>query len=292
MLYCTYILISILYTFLRLATSEEQCTVLTCYKCNKQIPFEPSSSINNSLTVSNETVAANVCSDCSTKKRSRSRSFSMDGSNVFSQLADKLKNSFGSNSGNQLLSPGKSVDRRKSMPSMNATFSSSPQQLEPPSPVPSRPSSRASSFIEEVKQFLAPLSRKSSRNSMYQEYQQSSQLVTSEGPKRKTSHNPLLDAMNICKPKQRQSPPNNVEDEVWTQEDDEVMHIHQRQHQLQHQDGTEYPLLDVESHSIHIPLRRKQVKQIKSRQDRMNVYSKFIMIALVCKCIELLFLFQ
>jgi transcription elongation factor Elf1 len=239
---------------------EEQ--YLTCYKCNKQIPS------TNTLTVSSQPVTANVCIDCSSKKRSRSRSFTLNDNNVFSQLADKLKHSFGNN---QLLSPGNGVDRRKSMPSMNAAFSSSSQQLEPPSPVPSRPSSRASSFIEDVKQFLAPLSRKSSRNSLYQEYQ-SSQLPTPEGPKRKTSHNSLLEVMNICKPKQRLSP-RHQEDEAWFQEDNEVNHIHQRQQQ-QYQD--ECPL---ENHtSIHIPLRRKQIKQIESRQDRMNVYSKFYLL--------------
>lgn len=219
----------------------------------------------------------------------------MDGSNVFSQFADKLKSSFGSNSGSQLLPPGKSVDRRKSMPSMNAAFSSSPHQLGPPSPTPSRPSSRASSFIEDVKQFLAPLSRKSSRNSMYQEYQQSPQLATPDGPKRKTSYNSLLEAMNICKPKQRQSPRSNGggkgmyhDDEVWTQEDNEVMHIHQRQNRKQ--DSTEFPSLDTEVHNTHIPLRRKQIKQIESREDRMNIYSKFSYVSsAVAQSIEFLF---
>ncbi|KAF1802001.1 hypothetical protein FB192DRAFT_1280870, partial [Mucor lusitanicus] len=208
----------------------------TCYKCNKVLPFES----NNALGANNN---VNVCLDCSTKKRGRSRSF-------ISEVADKLKNLGSSSNTVSLLSPSTAkIDRRKSMPSMNDAYTSSSLA---PSPTPSRPSSRASSFIEDVKQFLAPLSRKSSRNSMFQDYQQGDH-ASHKGPSRKTSHNSLLDAINICKPKQRQqhtSPSYErriMDENNWTQEDNE-----------------------------HIPIRRKQIKQIESRQDRIDIYSKSV----------------
>ncbi|KAI7894664.1 uncharacterized protein EV154DRAFT_458892 [Mucor mucedo] len=216
------------------------------------------------------TVANNICHDCSssittTTKKPRSRS----GSFTFTQIADKLKQSFGhsSSSSNTLLAPGvKPVDRRKSMPTMDSLFDQQPQQLEPPSPVPSRPSSRASSFIEDVKQFLAPLSRKSSRNSMYQDYQQSSDPVL----QKKSSHHSLLDAINICKPaKVKQAPSyerriiQSDDTPNWSREDDEVMGIHQNNSWMQ------------DAHSMEntiVPLRRKQIKKIESRQERTDIY--------------------
>lgn len=167
---------------------------------------------------------------------------------------------------------------------MNSVFQqqNEQQQLQPPltsSPQPSRPSSRASSFIDDIKQFLAPLSRKSSRSSMYQEYNQQPEM------KRKTSHNSLLDAISLCKPSstkpQRQNPYERriiqQDDNSWTQEDAEVMGFHHQNSgyfQQQHEEQQQYPR--------HIPLRRKQIKQIESRQDRMNIYSKFYTIA--CEC--------
>lgn len=155
---------------------------------------------------------------------------------------------------------------------MNSIFNN--DQLEPPSPQPSRPSSRASSFIEDVVQFLNPLSRKSSRNSMYQDYNAAPEL------KRKTSHNSLLDAINICKPKHQQH--NSYEKRViqdensWMQEDEEVMGVHTNGEGGYFQEN--YTPVD------HIvPLRRKQIKQIESRQDRMDIYSKSFCYSYVSK---------
>ncbi|RCI05220.1 hypothetical protein CU098_010882 [Rhizopus stolonifer] len=227
-------------------------TMSTCYRCNKPIPSLQSSSLQ---LVASELNVANICADCLNRKRTRSRSFTLDGNNVLTQFADKLKQSFGSNS---LLSPSKTVNRRKSMPSMNSTFTE--QSLDVPSPTPSRPSSRASSFIEDVKQFLSPLSRKSNQ--------------TPDGPKKKTSHSSLFDAINLCKPKQKQNTTPSYErriiglledDTTWAQEDSEVFGIHQKQYHQQNQD----PLVS----NTYIPLRRKQIKQIESRQERMNVYN-------------------
>ncbi|KAG2203770.1 hypothetical protein INT47_012703 [Mucor saturninus] len=227
-----------------------------CNQCDRPITS------NQSLTVAN-----NICHDCSSSsatKKPRSRS----GSFTFTQIADKLKQSFGhSSSSNTLLAPGvKPVDRRKSMPTMDSLFDQQPQQLEPPSPVPSRPSSRASSFIEDVKQFLAPLSRKSSRNSMYQDYQQSSDPVL----QKKSSHHSLLDAINICKPaKVKQAPSyerriiQSDDTHNWSREDDEVMGIHQNNSWI------------GDAHSMEntiVPLRRKQIKKIESRQERTDIY--------------------
>lgn len=245
-------------TLHRLLTPDQQFTYITCYKCNKVLPFES----NNALAVNN----VNVCLDCSTKKRGRSRSF-------ISEVADKLKNLGSSSNSVSLLSPSTAnskMDRRKSMPSMNDAYSSSSLA---PSPTPSRPSSRASSFIEDVKQFLAPLSRKSSRNSMFQDYQQSDH-APHQGPSRKTSHNSLLDAINICKPKQRNHASPSYERRIidesnWAQEDSEVMNIFQQQQQHSPSQHTED--LDV---AQHIPIPRKQIKQIESRQDRIDIYSK------------------
>lgn len=225
-----------------------------CYQCDKPITS------SQSLTVAN-----NICHDCSTKK-SRSRS----GSFTFTQIADKLKQSFGHSSSNTLLPPGvKTVDRRKSIPTMDSLFD---QQLERPSPVPSRPSSRASSFIEDVKQFLAPLSRKSSRNSMYQDYQQSSDPVL----QKKSSHHSLLDAINICKPAKVKQAPSyerriiQNEDVVnWSREDEEVMGVHQNN---SWQDSYLGPSME----NTIVPLRRKQIKKIESRQERTDIYSKIL----------------
>lgn len=253
--------------------------MLTCYRCNRLIPCDPS--YNNTLSVS----TSYVCEDCSKKKRSRSRSFTLEGNNVLTMVADKLKQSFSSNnSSNVLLSPNsasKPVDRRKSMPSMNQIFSSQ-QSLEPVSPSISRPSSRASSFIEDVKQFLAPLSRKSSRNSLFQDFQRSTSpvdpLSIPKEPKRKSSHSSLLSAINICKPKNRTSQSYESEktnhsftpqsDDCWAQEDSEVMGINQRQ-----QIEMSPEQLQIQN-NVYIPLRRKQIKQIESREERMNIYSK------------------
>ncbi|KAL7323612.1 hypothetical protein PS15p_210238 [Mucor circinelloides] len=240
-----------------LLTPDQQYTYITCYKCNKVLPFES----NNALSVNN----VNVCLDCSTKKRGRSRSF-------ISEVADKLKNLGSSSNSVSLLSPSTAkMDRRKSMPSMNDAYTSSSLA---PSPTPSRPSSRASSFIEDVKQFLAPLSRKSSRNSMFQDYQQSDNASSHrhQGPSRKTSHNSLLDAINICKPRQKShtSPSYErriIDDNNWTQEDNEVMNIFQQQQKQGLQDTEEIDVVQ------HIPIRRKQIKQIESRQDRIDIYN-------------------
>ncbi|KAL0143274.1 hypothetical protein V8B55DRAFT_1041319 [Mucor lusitanicus] len=242
-----------------LLTPDQQLTYITCYKCNKVLPFES----NNALGANNN---VNVCLDCSTKKRGRSRSF-------ISEVADKLKNLGSSSNTVSLLSPSTAkIDRRKSMPSMNDAYTSSSLA---PSPTPSRPSSRASSFIEDVKQFLAPLSRKSSRNSMFQDYQQGDH-ASHKGPSRKTSHNSLLDAINICKPKQRQqhtSPSYErriMDENNWTQEDNEVMNIFQQQQQQPSPSHHNMEDLDVVQ---HIPIRRKQIKQIESRQDRIDIYN-------------------
>ncbi|KAI9470581.1 MAG: hypothetical protein EXX96DRAFT_584933 [Benjaminiella poitrasii] len=262
--------------------NQHQYTILTCYKCNKIIPFD--STIHNSLSVSYGS-NTNVCVQCASKKRTRSRSFTFEGSNVFSLVADKLKHSF---SNNNLLSPNNNtiMHRRKSMPSMNANYI--PDSLEPPSPTPSRPSSRASSFFEDVKQLLSPLSRKSSRNSLYQEYQAAPidtdcTLKTPDGPKRKTSHSSLLEAFHICKPKRNSTSSYerriisdattscHQEDEpIWTQEDDEVLGIHQNNQQGSNHKDDNY--LSTETRG-HVPLRRKQVKQITSRQERINLYN-------------------
>ncbi|KAI9251305.1 hypothetical protein EDC94DRAFT_622033 [Helicostylum pulchrum] len=213
-----------------------------CFKCDT-----PIFSTTDSLQVINNN---NICLDCSTKKRSRSSSF------TFSQLADKLKQSFGHSSSNTLLAPNiKTVDRRKSMPSMNSLFDQS--NLGPPSPVPSRPSSRASSFIEDVKQFLAPLSRKNSRNSMHQDYQSMSPPTL----EKKSSHQSLFDAINICKPsKPKQSP--SYERRVIQVDEDAANHWVQDEFEF-----------GAQAESSILPLRRKQIKQIESRQDRIDIYN-------------------
>ncbi|KAI8642737.1 hypothetical protein BD408DRAFT_443277 [Parasitella parasitica] len=228
-------------------TPDQQYSYITCYRCNTILPFES----NNTLKVDNGNV--NMCPACVPKKRTRSRSF-------ISEVADKLKNLGSGNNSISLLSPSTArLDRRKSMSSINDASTSSLA----PSPTPSRPSSRASSFIEDVKQFLSPLSRKSSRNSMYQEYQQNDN-ASQQGPSRKTSHNSLFDAMNICKPKQQKSPSyeRRLIDNSWAQDDNEVMNIYQQQ---QHAEA-----LDA---ARHIPIRRKQIKKIESRQDRVDIYN-------------------
>ncbi|KAI7908252.1 uncharacterized protein BX663DRAFT_25950 [Cokeromyces recurvatus] len=254
-----------------------QYTILTCYKCNKIIPYDPT--VHNSLSVSYDSTM-NICTQCASKKRTRSRSFTFEGNNVFNFVADKLKHSF---SNNNLLSPNSNpnMHRRKSMPSMNVNFAS----LEPPSPTPSRPSSRASSFFEDFKQLLSPLSRKSSRNSMYQEYQiddSDALKAPSEGHKRKTSCSSLLEAFHLCKPKQRSpsyerqimndtTKPSQQEDESsWDQDDDKFLDIHQRTHQDNHLEDDQY--VPMENH-VHVPLRRKQVQQIGSRQKRIDLYN-------------------
>lgn len=261
--------------FDRLAITPNQYALPVCFKCDRPITHQ---------STLNVTQANNICEECSKKKRSRSGSF------TFTQLADKLKQSFGhsssGSSGSQLLAPAgiKNVDRRKSMPSMNSVFDHE-QALSPPSPVPSRPSSRASSFIEDVKQFLAPLSRKSSRNSMHQEYQRSLSPAPPEGPKRKSSHSSLLDVINICMPSKPKQTPSyerrliNQPDEsnisssnVWTQEDEEVMGIQQQNGFLYQQQNGD---TGFES-NVHIPLRRKQMKTIESRQDRIDIYSELV----------------
>jgi hypothetical protein len=147
---------------------------------------------------------------------------------------------------------------------MNSVFNNNETII---SPTPSRPSSRASSFIEDVKHFLAPLSRKSSRNSLYQEYNQQEQVV-----KKKTSHQSLFDAINICKPKQNSTPSyerriiHQESNNNWAIEDEEVMGIHHSNGYHQQDDQLALPQ--------HIPIRRKQIKQIESRQDRIDIYSK------------------
>ncbi|OBZ84602.1 hypothetical protein A0J61_07346 [Choanephora cucurbitarum] len=242
-----------------------QYTLLACSKCSRPIPLNQS-----------KLEAINVCASCLNKKRSRSKSFTLDGNNMLLQFADKLKTSLGASNSN-LLSPStsKPVDRRKSMPSMNSVYAD--QTLDIPtatSPVPSRPSSRASSFLEDVKQFLSPLSRKSSRNSLFQDQAQSP-----VGPKRSSSHSSLLDAINFCKPKQKRSPTPSYErriinmanmrseDEVnWNQEDTEVFGV-QQENQL---------------NDKHVPIRRKQLKHIESREDRINIYNNAYL-----ECMEL-----
>lgn len=138
---------------------------------------------------------------------------------------------------------------------MNSVFDQS--NLEPPSPVPSRPPSRASSFIEDVKQFLAPLSRKSSRNSMYQDYQATTPVL-----EKKSSHQSLFDVINLCKPKSKQAP--SYEQRVIQMEDNGS---HWGQDEFEFGAQTENTI---------VPLRRKQIKKIESRTDRMNIYSKYI----------------
>lgn len=257
--------------YIRLLTPNQlQYELPICFKCDRPIQS------------SNTLKANNICDACSStnKKKSRSRS----GSFNFSQLTDKLKQSFGHSSSQQLLTPAQSVDRRKSMPTMNSVFSQHDQALAPPSPVPSRPSSRASSFIEDVKQFLAPLSRKSSRNSMHSEYLQSPLVSPQpEGPKRKSSHQSLLDVINICKPskpKQTSSYERRViqqqeeNSHCWTQEDEEVMGIHQQSNSYFTQEHEN----NIDNSPVHIPLRRKQIKNIESRQDRIDIYSKCVVL--------------
>lgn len=192
-------------------------TLSTCHQCGRPIVGSDS----------------NVCANCyvTKKQRPRSRSFTLD----IGQIADKIKQSL------QLPSPSHSMTRRRSMPHMN-----NDQHLEPPS---SRPSSRASSFIEDVKQFLAPLSRKSSRTSLFQEFQREAQL------ERKSSHGSILDAINICKPKrnsfsyERRVIQDNSDNEIVN----EIMTLNRQK----------------------IPsLRRKQMKQIESREERVHIYSK------------------
>ncbi|KAG2232269.1 hypothetical protein INT48_001554, partial [Thamnidium elegans] len=210
-----------------------------CFKCDTPI-------ISTDLL---QVINNNICLDCSTnKKRSRSSSF------TFSQLADKLKQSFGHSSSNTLLAPNiKTVNRRKSMPSMNSLFDQS--NLGPPSPVPSRPSSRASSFIEDVKQFLAPLSRKNSRNSIHQDYQ-----VMSPTLEKKSSHQSLFDAINICKPSKPKQSPSYERRVIQLEEDDN----HWAQDEFE---------FGAQAESSILPLRRKQIKQIESRQDRIDIYN-------------------
>ncbi|KAI8379952.1 hypothetical protein EDC96DRAFT_473326 [Choanephora cucurbitarum] len=246
-----------------------QYTLLACSKCSRPIPLNQS-----------KLEAINICASCLNKKRSRSKSFTLDGNNMLLQFADKLKTSLGASNSN-LLSPStsKPVDRRKSMPSMNSVYAD--QTLDIPtatSPVPSRPSSRASSFLEDVKQFLSPLSRKSSRNSLFQDQAQSP-----VGPKRSSSHSSLLDAINFCKPKQKRSPTPSYERRIinmtntrsedeanWNQEDTEVFGVQQRC-------ASESQLIDK-----HVPIRRKQLKHIESREDRINIYNNAYL-----ECIEL-----
>ncbi|KAI8364605.1 hypothetical protein BD560DRAFT_491195 [Blakeslea trispora] len=238
-------------------------TLLACAKCSRPIPSTRS-----------KLEAVNICNNCLSKKRSRSKSFTLDGNNMLLQFADKLKTSLGT-SNSSLLSPStsKPMDRRKSMPSMNSAYVDQSLDIPIASPVPSRPSSRASSFLDDVKQFLAPLSRKSSRNSLLQD-----QVQTSVGPKRTPSHSSLLDAINFCKPKQKRSPTpsyerrvinmtsrNNEDEANWTQEDKEVLGIHQRY------------LSETQLSNKHVPIRRKQIKHIESRQDRINIYNNAYM---------------
>ncbi|CAO3689800.1 unnamed protein product [Rhizopus microsporus] len=196
--------------------SSTMHTLSTCHQCCR--PMVGSDS--------------NVCANCyiPKKQRPRSRSFTLD----IGQIADKIKQSL------QLPSPSHSMTRRKSMPHMN-----NDQHLEPPL---SRPSSRASSFIEDVKQFLAPLSRKSSRTSLFQEFQKEAQL------ERKGSHSSILDAINICKPKR-----NSFSYERRVIQDDN--------------DGeTMNEIMDLNRQKIP-SLRRKQMKQIESREERMHIYN-------------------
>lgn len=119
---------------------------------------------------------------------------------------------------------------------------------------------------------------------MHQEYQRSLSPTPPEGPKRKTSHSSLLDVINICKPsKPKQTPSyerrliyqpteesNISNNNVWTQEDEEVMGIHEQSGYLNQQQSGD---TGYES-NVHIPLRRKQIKTIESRQDRINLYSE------------------
>ncbi|KAI8058710.1 uncharacterized protein B0P05DRAFT_559545 [Gilbertella persicaria] len=51
----------------------------TCYRCNKPIPSLQSSSLQ---LVASELNVANICADCLNRKRTRSRSFTLDGNNV------------------------------------------------------------------------------------------------------------------------------------------------------------------------------------------------------------------
>lgn len=144
---------------------------------------------------------------------------------------------------------------------MNSLFDQS--NLGPPSPVPSRPSSRASSFIEDVKQFLAPLSRKNSRNSMHQDYQS----VSPPTLEKKSSHQSLFDAINMCKPsKPKQSP--SYERRVIQVDENAANHWVQDEFEF-----------GAQAESSILPLRRKQIKQIESRQDRIDIYSKVYLLS-------------
>ncbi|KAG0747650.1 hypothetical protein G6F57_004262 [Rhizopus arrhizus] len=198
-------------------------TMATCYKCNRPV-----------ATSDQILLQVNLCSNCNQptkKKRERSRSFTFD----IGQFADKLKQS--------LQLPQTSVGRRKSMPSMNEAYLEPPPLTSSrPSSSTSRPSSRASSFIEDVKQFLSPLSRRSSRNSLFHDFQNDGEVL-----QKKTSHSSLFDAINICKPKRTSF---SYEKRVIQQ-----------------------PYEQDELSKSHITvLRRKQIKQIESRQERMGVY--------------------
>ncbi|KAI8967186.1 hypothetical protein BDF20DRAFT_902261 [Mycotypha africana] len=276
-----------------LTPDQLQYSFLTCYKCGRIIPFDPVVSSNNRLSIpssAGEAIeeAANICSECSSakKKRTRSRSFTGD---VFNAVASKLKRSLSGNqdqyclsnngSATSLLSPMAipHLSRRKSMPTIHTAHD--PQQSQswlepPPTPTPSRPSSRASSLIEDFKHLLSPLSRKSSRNSMLCDDSNSHHPtpLDSKAPSRKPSHSSILDAFNLHKAKQKSDSP-SYERRLIKPSHEEIDSSDPLNH---HWDDTpgEDPYQEFHPDKcMHIPLRRKQVKQIASRQERIDLYN-------------------
>jgi hypothetical protein len=195
-----------------------------------------------------------LCSSCAIinakqKKPKKRRSLSFSSDSLFGQVAGKIKQSV------NFLSPLKSMDRRKSMSSL---------EIPPISTTPidangglgiTRPSSRASSIIEDVKHFLSPiqgaLSRKSSRTSLLDD-----DVV--KGPQRKSSHTSLLDAFYLCKPKPKQQSAferRGLVDYMPEGGDEQDT----------------FQLLDIEP---YVPLRRKQIREVDALWERVEAYSK------------------
>ncbi|KAI8885069.1 hypothetical protein K501DRAFT_332226 [Backusella circina FSU 941] len=227
-----------------------------CYHCCQSLTYDEERQGGHDTL----TVEPPLCSSCAIihsrqqKKKSklkRPKSFTSEG--LFGQMAGKIKQSV------NFLSPGKSsMDRRKSMSSLEIPpISTTPMDASGGLGI-SRPSSRASSIIEDVKHFLSPiqgaLSRKSSRTSLLDDDR--------TGPQRKSSHTSLLDAFNLCKPKPKQQTAferrgfTDYLPEGTGEEDDD-------------DDG--FHLLDIEP---YVPLRRKQIREVDALWERVEIYNR------------------
>lgn len=106
---------------------------------------------------------------------------------------------------------------------------------------------------------------------MYQDYQHSEPQL-----EKKSSHHSLLDAINICKPSKPKQAPSyerriiqHEEIVNCSREDNEVIGEHQSNSWQQDFN------LGTNMENIIVPLRRKQIKKIESRQERTDIYSTF-----------------